>query len=633
MNRLIAVCCGVSLLAGILILGGCAEAPDDEQAPAAAVAAVPAHVPAAMQACYACHADVVERYLEHGMSRSLGPAVAVDTGAVVNPRTGVRYVLEQTDAGTVLTGTAPDGGRRIQRVVGRIGAGNFDTSWATAEVDGFTGQTLNRLFFAPVETVADHGLELSPFELAAPSAGLNMALTNGCLTCHTDTPLARLPGAAVDANGQTLYPGHALGANAFSTLSPLTCEACHGEGPDHVALMEGLVGDAANTRDFVDLYSLSAGTQRDVCARCHLQGDVRFELTRTRPSLAHPLAGQIPTLVPERAQEDYRFVAQVDRLVNSACFKESPSMTCTTCHDPHTGVQAQGPASFDAACIGCHADVQPSHAPGPVEAVTGRPARTETGCVDCHVRKSQPFDLPHILTADHNIRKRIPKATFPAHRAWADSTGPMRLFDDGRLAPYLAKPGGKTWADGAQAMGLAAMGRVAAAADLFATFPPPGTPAARQATAPEGLVPLETDPEFHHMRALTLMAAQDLNGALAAYTDALALDPQRAGLRAERAQLYLLKGDMRSALFECDTLLAIQPNAEQAWNIRGAIAIRQGFGKLAIEAFERSTQIWPVDANPWRQLDLLYQSAGRPAQARQARQRAEALQPTPRAER
>ncbi len=629
MNRLMfRLRCGVFLLGGLFFfLIGCTDQSADALVATGPAVEVPDHVPGAMQSCYECHAEIVEQYLEHGMSKSIGQAGVVDTGAVVNPRTGMRYRLESTSSGTLLTGIAPGGGQRRQRVMGRIGAGIFDVSWATAEVDTYTGQTLPRLFFAPVETVTDHGLELSPFELAVPSAGMNMTLTDGCLTCHTDTPLAKLPGAAVDPNGRTLYPGHALGADAFNTLSPLMCESCHGEGPDHATLMEGLVGDET-TKDFADLYSLDAGTQRDVCARCHLQGDIRFELTPERPNLDHLLMAQYPTLVPARAQDDYRFVAQVDRLALSACFKETSTMTCTTCHDPHVGAQAQGPASFDAACIGCHAEVQPTHTTLTIDAVTGRPARTETGCVDCHVRKSQPFDLPHILTADHYIRRRISPATFPAHRSFADSTGPMQLFDDGRLAPYLAQPGGQAWANGIEAMGLAAMGRVPEAAALFAQFPSPGTPEARQPTAPDGLLPLENNPSFHHMRALTHMASGDLKGALAAYTDAVRLDPQRVGFRAERAQLFMLTGDLRSALFECDTLLTIQPNAEQAWNIRGAIALRQGFPKLALEAFEKSTRIWPVDPNPWRQLAMLYQQAGRPNQARQALERAEALQPS-----
>ena len=63
-----------------------------------------------------------------------------------------------------------------------------------AEVDVVTGKDTGRLFFAPVETITGHGLELSPFELTDKSAGLDLALTDGCLTCHTDSDLARLEG-------------------------------------------------------------------------------------------------------------------------------------------------------------------------------------------------------------------------------------------------------------------------------------------------------------------------------------------------------------------------------------------------------------------------------------------------------
>jgi hypothetical protein len=342
-----------------------------------------------------------------------------------------------------------------------------------------------------------------------------------------------------------------------------------------------------------------------------------------------PLAGQIPVLVPVHQSEDFRFVGQVERLALSACFKNSPEMTCTTCHDPHTGVAEQGPASFEAACLSCHEDATPRHTTLTVTAVTGASARTPNGCVDCHVRRSQPFDLPHIRSADHFIRSTIPRPeTDMPYRSFSDPGGPLQVFDDGRLADVLAAPEGQRWRDGLLAMGLVTMGRVEEAIPLFALFPPPGTAEALQATAPAELVSLETQPSFHHARGLALLASRKPEEALAAFTDALTLDPTYASARLERARLLVLLGDMKGSLADTDILLEAHPSAESPWDVRAIMALRSGIPAMAVSALEVSTQRWGSNAMAWLQLGSLYSQLGQQEQAMEAFSRARSLQPS-----
>jgi hypothetical protein len=114
-------------------------------------------------------------------------------------------------------------------------------------------------------------------------------------------------------------------------------------------------------------------------------------------------------------------------------------------------VRAQGVESFDRACVACHEKLGP-HTSLSVEHVTGEAARSERGCVDCHVRRSQPFDLPHVRTADHFIRRRIerPQHDIP-HRQFAAREAGLTIFDAGRR-----------WSAGVMAMGLLTMGRFVA---------------------------------------------------------------------------------------------------------------------------------------------------------------------------
>jgi hypothetical protein len=584
-------------------------------------------VPGGLQACAGCHAAVVNKYLEHGMSRSIGRAEGISPGVVTNPSSKVRYEVSAGAAGPLLTATFPDGGTRRQRIVGRIGAGIFDTSWVGAELDG--DAVTGRLFFAPVETLTGRGLTLSPFELHPGSAGMDLALTRACLTCHTRYRSEDLPGAALSAVPPSAgpYPAHHLGADAFEHLSPLGCGACHGGGERHADIISGKVKAPEGDIGLRRLGRLPPAAQRDVCARCHLQGDVRVDLVPGGVRVDTPLAGQIPVLVPRKALPDFRFVGQLERLALSECFKKTPAMTCTTCHQPHSGVAVQGVESFDAACQRCHA-VAPSHTSLTVPAVAGHPARSAKGCVDCHVRRSAPFDLPHIRSADHLIQRRIrlPRLDVP-HRPFADEAGELALYDDGRLAPFLATPEGQRWQSGVLAMGLMSMMRLEEAARHFEKFPPPGSAEARRPFAPAGFAPLETDAGFHTARGVVLMTRGAVDGARAAFSDAIALDPHAADARLARARLALAAGDLPSVLRDTQAVIDAYPKAEQPWDLRVEVARRAGRPDLALSALDASTRLWPSNAKAWLELSVLAGQAGNHERARRARERVRALSP------
>jgi hypothetical protein len=584
-------------------------------------------VPAAMQSCAPCHAAVVARYLDHGMSRSVGRPEGITTGTVTNPSSKIRYEVSAAPEGPLLTATFPDGGTRRQRIVGRIGAGIFDTSWVGAELDG--GAVAGRLFFAPVETLTGRGLALSPFELHPGSAGLDLALTGACLTCHTRYQPDSLPGAAlpmVPPNAGP-FPAHHLGADAFEHLSPLGCGACHGSTDRHADAVSSKAGAARDDIGLRRLGKLPPGAQRDVCARCHLQGDARIDLAGTGVRVDAPLAGQIPVIVPRRALADFRFVGQLERLALSACFKGTPAMTCTTCHDPHSGVRAQGVQSFDAACQRCHT-VAPAHTTLTVAQVTGHPARSPAGCVDCHLRRSAPFDLPHIRSADHFIQRRIqpPRLDVP-HRSFADAQGELALYDDGRLAPSLATPEGQRWLSGVLAMALMPMMRLDEAARHFEKFPPPGSKAARLPAAPKGFAPLETNAGFHTARGLVLMTRGAIDDARAAFSDAIALDPHAADARLARARLALAAGEIPSVLRDTQAVIDAYPKAEQPWDLRVELARRVGREDLALSALDASIRLWPSNAKAWRDLAVLLQQRGDAERAQKALERARALSP------
>jgi predicted CXXCH cytochrome family protein len=587
--------------------------------PTATSAAAPVSAGGDMDQCASCHASVVETYRGHGMSRSVGRADEVTPGTVTNPLSGTRYTINTTGGVASITATTADGGVRRQRIVGRVGAGIFDASWVGTEMDAEGRTNTGRLFFAPVETITGSGLQLAPFETHEGSPGFDTPLTRDCLTCHT---LDRPAGPARP------FPAHQLGADAFETIGPLTCSACHGDVTEHLKMMNDRTAPRVAGLGVIRLWRLSPGEQRDICARCHLQGDARIDLVDGAVDRTRPIAGQIPVLVPTTTQTDFRFVGQVERLALSECFRASPAMTCTTCHDAHTAVRAQGVESFEQACIGCHKTLG-KHTSLTVTDVTGEAPRSAAGCVDCHVRRSQPFDLPHVRTADHFIRRSVegPQHDIP-HRQFAARESGLAIYDDGRLRPALESAAGRRWAGGILAMGLLTMGRFKEAAAHLDAFPPPGSEAARTASAPAGLAPLETSAAFHTVRGYVLMSAGRIGDAVRAFSDAIAIDPGNADARLARARIALDHGDIRGAGLDTEEVIRTYPQTEQPWDLRIEIARRTGRTDLELSAADASTRIWPFNPRTWAVVAALAEQGGQTERARIARERMRALSPS-----
>jgi hypothetical protein len=156
---------------------------------------------------------------------------------------------------------------------------------------------------------------------------------------------------------------HATAVKAGPDLSEMqpgiTCERCHGPGAAHV--------EKPSNRNIVKLSNRSARESVRFCAECH----------RLDGELNDPAS--------------IRF--QPVGLTASRCFQAGESLSCITCHDPHSDV-AHDTSFYTARCLGCHAT-----GGKPVEQC-GRTARQD--CLPCHMRKESPF--PFLTFTDHRIR-------------------------------------------------------------------------------------------------------------------------------------------------------------------------------------------------------------------------------------
>ena len=184
---------------------------------------------------------------------------------------------------------------------------------------------------------------------------------------HSGTPSASAEAAlGMRQDAATItrcFSCHATGVKAGPELSAMvpgvTCERCHGPGPEHVRSP----GIAKMRR------TAAVG----LCAECHRMPEG---------------AGRKPE---ERDPASVRF--QLVGLSASACYRVSERLTCVSCHNPHEdAARTAGP--YVAVCAGCHT--------APAKAGAGCRRNGKQDCLPCHMRKSTP--LPHLTFTDHRIR-------------------------------------------------------------------------------------------------------------------------------------------------------------------------------------------------------------------------------------
>ena len=182
------------------------------------------------------------------------------------------------------------------------------------------------------------------------------------------------------------------------------CERCHGPGKAHLDQQAASHANnaVADGHGIVNPRRLTRKLAEAICHQCHLQGDVRVPARGRRAADFHPgepLEKYRQEYAVRKPRAEMQVVGHVGQLAQSACYRASDALKCTTCHDPHTPIAPENRADhYRTVCLACHDD----------EACklgfAERTDQRQNDCAACHM-PSRPTEMMRIAFTHHQIGK------------------------------------------------------------------------------------------------------------------------------------------------------------------------------------------------------------------------------------
>jgi hypothetical protein len=323
------------------------------------------------QSCRPCHETIVASYVRTAHFQTSAEATAHSVkgrfseghNILRTQGAGIYFRMERRNETFVQTGVdSSRSASRTERIDLVIGSGRRGQSYL------FWRSGL--LFELPVSYLTGIGQWINSPGYADGHIDFGRLIVPRCLECHsTSFPLQTDRGTVRYARQYVLGIG---------------CEKCHGNGRAHARYQASHPADTAG-HYILNPARFSRDRKLDNCALCHSgDRDSRQPPFSYRPGekladyLAPPSSAEVP--IPDVHGN------QVELLRRSKCFRSSPDMSCSTCHDVHE--PQRDVAGFARRCLACHQTDQHRMA-----AELGD--RMVTRCIDCHMpnRKSKAIEI------------------------------------------------------------------------------------------------------------------------------------------------------------------------------------------------------------------------------------------------
>jgi hypothetical protein len=301
--------------------------------------------------CVSCHRQLSQsyRHTPHHLTSQLPTATSVlgsfrpgansltIVDAAHSAEPGLEFLMEAKNDGffeTAMTGWNSDIVRRTEPIDLVTGSGVRGQTYLYWQRD--------RLFELPVSYWSDGHRWINSPGYIDGTAEFSRPVNPACLECHATYIRALSADPATNRyDRQSLIVG-------------ISCESCHGPGASHVRqeMQHGTTSKDANKNDILNPAKFSRDRQIDLCAECH-NGIQREGLA---PAFSYvpgqPLSVYFKPLPAPDVEHPDVHGNQVGLLQRSKCYRSSPQMSCSTCHDVHTtGRPAE---SYSQKCLTCH---------------------------------------------------------------------------------------------------------------------------------------------------------------------------------------------------------------------------------------------------------------------------------------
>ena len=336
--------------------------------------------------CRSCHQELVNSYhrTAHFITSRLATRDSIlgsfspGSNVLKTINTNLYFEMDATDAGffqKAVLKRPTDVLTRQERFEIAIGSGRKGQTYAFRDGD--------KLFQLPISYWTDPAEWVNSPGYPEGSVIFSRAITPRCLECHATTFESKAP------------PPNQY--NIASIVLGMTCEKCHGPGREHVARYRSKT-PPKNPVDgaIINATRFSRDQQLDACGLCHAGGNPRPEVASLSFVPGDVLADfvNVPNTAPTAHVDVHGGTVQLFK--RSRCFQNSPTMTCTTCHDVHKPQRDLVP--YAANCLACHKIEKCGEFAKLGHAIDAQ-------CVVCHM----PLQTTDLIISSANGKKVQPK--------------------------------------------------------------------------------------------------------------------------------------------------------------------------------------------------------------------------------
>jgi hypothetical protein len=301
--------------------------------------------------CASCHRKLSQSYQQtpHHLTSQLptsrsvlgsfrdGANTLTIIDATQSAQPGLQFQMESKKGGffeTATTGWNSSVFRRTEPIDLVTGSGQRGQTYLYWQGD--------RLFELPVSYWSDGHRWINSPGYINGTAEFSRPVNPACLECHSTYIRALSTNPATNRyDRESLIPG-------------IACESCHGPGANHVRqeTQHGATLKDANINSILNPAKFSRDRQVDLCAECH-NGIQRESLAPTFSYVpGRPLSDYFKPLPSPDVEHPDVHGNQVGLLQRSKCYRSSAQMSCSTCHDVHSGKQSV--EFYSQKCLTCH---------------------------------------------------------------------------------------------------------------------------------------------------------------------------------------------------------------------------------------------------------------------------------------